>query len=98
MRRQPTIVQYDLEELGEVNAGFKNNNNGHDTDDESVGGHGGGGGGGVRFDGSSNVVITGSGKVRAGIGFFFERIWRDKRRCFGGCFFAVSSTDKIANE
>ncbi len=64
MRRQPTIVQYDLEELGEVNAGFKNNNNGrHDTDDESVGGHGGGGGGGVRFDGSSNVVITGSGKV-----------------------------------
>ncbi len=64
MRRQPTIVQYDLEELGEVNAGFKNNNNSHDTDDESVGGHGGGGGGGVRFDGSSNVVITGSGKVR----------------------------------
>ena len=62
MRRQPTIVQYDLEELSEINNSHNNNNNG--------GGSGGGEqgkaeAGGVTFDeGGFKVSVADSFKMR----------------------------------
>ena len=80
MRRQPSIVTYDLSELHEINNRSGSNNN----EDEDGGGGikprsggiaggggagrggegGGGGGGGVTFEESFEVVVTDSGNVR----------------------------------